>query len=376
MARPIPDHIPLTRLGIIEGGIYLVEATVPVEPRFNFVCYRQPPDEIISHWSRLRPQGDTCAIEYLERRGPQISMDLFHVCNPTKRVAVISGPEMMPVTELPPLVMYAAREPLTGRDTLQLFRQRTALVNERLPYEIKRGITLRTMFQGYVRRFGGRPRLYYDVIQGLSPYQMKSMVVRTCEIYDAPCHKAGIMRIAMKLVEPLDVLIHKLRPEVYPQTNVRLLVDCDGLVRPVDFTRAIGEDTLFRFEVVPPDQQVLHEGEFLVTALLCRYSPTEEFVSSLKKSFLFKVVPGEPAERTKQRLEDYRCGDPRLIREVEIMVAEKTLNPNDCLAEFALPYETVKFVVPGAMRWKRITGSSGPISLFGEPVGGDDDSER
>jgi hypothetical protein len=357
--KPVPHNYSLSDLGLVEGEVWLLEPIVPVQPRYQFVYYKPPPDEVVSYCSKIRPGGDTTALEYLERRAPQIKIEVFRVSDPQTPVVTISGGELMPVTELPGLVLYATRDPFDAkRDTLQLFRQRlNEPINEPTPYVIKPDVTLRMMFVSDLKRGGDIPCLFYDILKGVSPDQLRSMVIRTCEIYDTPCHKLKQVRWPMKLTDPLQHLTQYIQTEVYPCKHARLLLDIEGIVHPVDFSHPLDESVVLRFDVVPADQRALRPGEFLVVALMCRYTKNQDNVIPLGQSFMFKVVPGEPVEVTKGRLASYQCADERLLPCVVFQVGGRTLNGDEHLDMFARPNDTVKIVLPGGARTKNLLRS-------------------
>jgi hypothetical protein len=262
----------------------------------------------------------------------------------------------MVVTELPSLVLFATRDQFDAkRDTLQLFRQKLMEpINETVPYVIKGDINLRMMFVSDLKRGGNVPKLYYDILKGVSPEQLRSMIVRTCEIYDAPCHKLKQIRCPMKIGDPLQNLTQYIQADVYLCKNARLLLDIEGIVEPIDFSRPIDADAILRFDVVPNDQKIIRPGEFLVIALICRYTKRQDNAPSLKQSFLFKVVPGEVIEVTRSRIAQYQFADPRLVKNVVFQVGGRVLNSDECLAAFVRPNDLVRVVLPSSAKSKSL----------------------
>jgi hypothetical protein len=208
------------------------------------------------------------------------------------------------------------------------------------------------MFGSDLKRGAGTPRLFYDVLKGVSPEQLRSMVVRTCEVYDAPCHKLKQVRYPMRITEPLQSLIQYIQNEVYPCKNARLLVDVNGLVEPINFSQPIDPDAILRFDVVPNDQKVLRPGEFLVVMLVCRYTKNQDNAPSLGQSFMFKIVPGEVVEQTKVRIGGYQFTDARLIPAVVFQVGGRVLNGDERMDQFTKPNDLVRVVLPSVARSK------------------------
>jgi hypothetical protein len=204
--KPLPQNYPVGDLGITNGAIFLLEPVVPVQARFQFAYYKPSIENVVSYYSKIRPNGDMTVSEYLERQVPQIFIEVFRVSNLATPVVTIAAPELMVVTELPSLVLFATHEQFDGkRDTIQIFRQKLSeAVNEPLPYVLKPDVNLRMMFVSELKRGGRTPCLYYDILRGVSPDQLRTMIVRTCDIYDTPCHKLQQVRCPMKMRDSLD----------------------------------------------------------------------------------------------------------------------------------------------------------------------------
>jgi ubiquitin C-terminal hydrolase len=352
MTKPIPQNYALGDLGLTNGAVFLLEPVVPVQSRYQFAYYTPPPEETVSYYSKLRPNGDMSVAEYLERHGPQVAIEIFRVADVEAPVVRITAPELMQVTELPGLLLFATREQFDPkRDTLQIFRQKlNEPINEPIPYVMKPDVNIRMMFVSELKRGKETPRLYYDILKGVSPEQLKSMIVRTCEIYDAPCHRLKQIRYPMKAGDPLQTLLQYIQTEVYSCKSARLLMDIEGLVQPVDFAHGVDGDAILRFDVVPADQRVLKPGEFLVVALVCRYTKNQDSAPSLGQSFLFKVVPGEVVETTKMRIGGYEFADSRLMPAVVFQVGGRILNGDERLDAFLKPNDLVRVVLPSTAR--------------------------
>jgi hypothetical protein len=352
--KPIPHNYPLTDLGLIDSDVFLLEPIVPVQTRYQFAYFKPKQEGIVYYYSKVRPNGDMTAVEYLERKTPQIAIEVYRVCDPGTLVVTIKAPELMVVTELPGFVLFAAKEHFdVNRDTIQLFRQKpNEDTNELVPYGLKSDVNLRMMFVSDLKRGAGTPKLFYDIMKGMSAEQLKLMIVRTCEVYDAPCHKLRQVRWPMKVTDPLQNLIQYIQNEIYPCKNARLLIDVDGVVEPVDFSQQIATDVVLRFDVVPGDQRVLRPGEFLVVMVVCRYTKNQDNVIGLGKSFMFKVVPGELVEETRRRIGEYDFADQRLIPDVMFQVGGRVLNGDERIDQFARPNDVVRVVLPGIARTK------------------------
>jgi hypothetical protein len=89
-----------------------------------------------------------------------------------------------------------------------------------------------------------------------TPMKLQSMVMMTCEIYDALCHKQKQVRWPMKVTDPLPSLAQYVQTEIYPWRNARLLIDVNGIVNPINYSQPVDPDVVLRFDVVPPDQKV------------------------------------------------------------------------------------------------------------------------
>jgi hypothetical protein len=358
--KPIPHNYPLTDLGIGDGDVFLLEPVVPVQARYQFAYFKPRMETTVSYYSKIRPNGDMTAMDYLERHSPQITVEVFRVSDLDALVVTMTAPELMPVVELPGLILFATRDQFDlKRDTLQIFRQKlNEEENEPTPYIPKPDVSLRMMFVSDLKRGGRTPRVYYDILKGVSPEQLRSMVIRTCEIYDAPCHKLKQVRWPMKLSDPLQNITQYIQAEVYPCKHARLLLDRDGIVEPIDFSRPVDPSAVLRFDVIPNDQKVIRPGEFLVVVLVCRYTKNQDSAPSLGKSFMFKVVPGELIDITRVRIGQYQFADPRLMPALVFQVGGRTLNGDECLESFVRPNDLVKVLLPSTARSKSLLKES------------------
>jgi hypothetical protein len=352
--KPIPHNYPLADLGLGDGAVFLLEPVVPVQARYQFAYYKPRQEATVSYYAKARPNGDMTALEYLERRAPQVAIEVYRVSDPETLVVTVTVPELLAVTELPGLVLFATREQFDAkRDTLQIFRQKLSEpVNDPAPYVVKPYVTVRMMFVSDLRRGAGTPCMYYDILRGVSPEQLRTIVVRTCEIYDGPCHKLRQVRWPMKESDPIQNLTQYIQAELFPCKSARLLIDRDGIVEPIDFSQPVDPDAILRFDVVPNDQKIIRPGEFLVVALVCRYTKNQDSAPSLGQSFLFKVVPGEIVDATRGRIGQYQFADPRLMPAVVFQVGGRVLNGDECLEHFVRPNDLVRVVLPSTARSK------------------------
>jgi hypothetical protein len=299
-----------------------------------------------------RPFGDTHAVEFLERRAPHLKVEVYHIADSTIPAAVISAPEHLDVTDLPAFVVFAVGEQFDPEsDTVRLFRQnRDGPGCEPTPYELKPGMNIRAMLARDLRRGVVLPRLYYEIIKGISEEQLKAIVIRTCDVYDAPCHRIQQVRRAMLATAPLSDLMEYIRKNVCPSEHVRMLLEVGGTVQPLDMTGMVDETALLRFEVVPPDQRELGANEFLVVALLSKFTKHDHTTVSLGSTFLFKVITGELVDAAIERLRSYECTDQRLLSLLVFQVGPRILNGDECLSAFVQPYDLVKVVQPSGAR--------------------------
>jgi hypothetical protein len=176
------------------------------------------------------------------------------------------------------------------------------------------------------------------------------MIVRTCDVYDSPLRRVKRVRFPMRLSEPIQNLMHYLQTDVFPCKTARLLRDDDGLVSLLEANDPLDERTIIRFDVVPPDQRDLLPGEFLVIALVCRYTKNQDKATSLRKSFMFKIISGEVVEGTKRRIGELRFLDARLVDAITFQAGSRILNSNECIEPFVRPNDLLKIVLPDRAR--------------------------
>jgi hypothetical protein len=352
--QPISQSVALIDLGISESVFLILEAGVHVQTRFQVDYFKPADDNAVSYYSKLRPAGDKTAPEYLERRMPQYRIQVFRVSDHRFPVVTITAPEDLSVVELPDFILFATKDKCDPkRDTFQLFRQ--ALDedrNEIMPFVLRADTTLKVMFISELKRLRADESLtlYYDILRGVLPEQLKSMVVRTCDIYESPIRRAKRIRIPMRLSEPLGNLLQLIRSEIFPAPAARLLRDDDGVVRLLDGDEQVDERVIIRFDVVPMDQRTLAAGEFLVVALLCRWTKNQDRSASLGQSFLFRIIPGELVEATKRRITDLRIIDQRLVNALCFQVNARILNGNECIEPLVKPNNLVRLIMPNRAR--------------------------
>jgi hypothetical protein len=176
------------------------------------------------------------------------------------------------------------------------------------------------------------------------------MIVRTCDVYDSALRCVKRVRFPMRLSDPIQNLTHYLQTDVFPCKAARLLRDNDGLVSLLEANDPLDERTIIRFDVVPPDQRNLLPGEFLVVALVCRYTKNQDKATSLRKSFLFKIISGESVEGTKKRIGELRFLDARLVDAITFQAGSRILNSNECIEPFVRPNDLLKIVLPDRAR--------------------------
>jgi hypothetical protein len=350
--RPLSQAVPLAEIGITECASYIAEA-IMVSPTPYQPGFRNPkPEKAITYYAMVRPGGDLTAGEYLERKRPQLQITLRRVGESDRPRATVAVPEGLPVTELPEFVLFATREKFdANQDTLQLFRRRVdSDLNEVMPYVLRNDTTVKVLFSADLRR-GGDLVLFYDIIVGISPKQLESMVIRTCELFDSPTHCRERIRYPMRSEDPLAELVRHIQEEIWPCANARLLLSTDGCVRLISPDDPLpDETTILRFEEVPPDQSQLGPGEFLVVAMVCRASQGVENTVPVGTSFLFKVIPGEVMEVTRGRIARYEYADGKVIPWVSFQARRRLLNDDEILDAFIGPNEVLKIILPDKAR--------------------------
>jgi hypothetical protein len=129
-----------------------------------------------------------------------------------------------------------------------------------------------------------------------------------------------------------------------------LLLDEDGLVRPIGNAEVVQESALIRFDVIPPDQLVLKAGEFLVVALFCRKSKGQAMDVSLERSFIFKILPGEIAESTIRRIGLYKFFSEHLLPYVNLRVKQRVLNRDEPVDMLLKPNDVLRIILPDRVK--------------------------
>jgi hypothetical protein len=351
---PIPQSIGLIDLGLSDAAVFLFEPVIPIQTRFQFSYFKAPKDDVVNYYTKVRPQGDMTATEYLERRGNQLRIQVCRVADPERPVVTISVPEVLAVTELPDFILFATKDMFDAkRDTFQLFRQKVNdVVNEAMPYPLKPDVNLRMLFvSDFKWATEENPlKLFYDILHGIPPSQLKNYVIRTCDIFDGPLHKLKRIRYPMRVGEPLTILHRYIQTEVYPCKAARLLLDVDGCVRPLAFDEVPDEAAILRFDPVPPNQRTLLQGEFLVAVLVCRFLKNQDTVVSLGQSFMFKVLPGETAEAAKKRICEFKFADEKVMPFTILQVRGRIVWDEEVLSNRVDPNEVLKVVLPDKSR--------------------------
>jgi hypothetical protein len=358
-AQPIAQNAPLCNLGITEAAFFLFESLVPVQTHFPFE-YRDPMQKTaVSYYSKVRPNGDSNALQYLERRSPQYQLAVYRVSDPSHRLAIITRPQAMPVTDLPGLILFAVKEPFDPeRDTIQIFRRKiNADITDLMPYPLRCDVTLKTFL--ITDRGASESPVFFDIIRGFSPEQLKQMVVRTCDIYDGPCHKYSRVRYPMRPSDPLQFLTQYIQREILPCPYARLLLDEDGMIRSVEIGEAVPESALLRFDVIPSDQVNLGSGEFLVVAVLCRCQKGMVGDVPMGRSFMFKIIPGELVEQTLKRIAQLQLFHEVLLSHVLIRAAQRLMNGDEALDSILQPNDTFKIILPDRLKATAIFKKAG-----------------
>jgi hypothetical protein len=346
LTQPMAQNIPLWDLGIGESAVFLFESLVPVQTHFPFEYLKPAPETTTNYYAKVRPGGDLNAAQYLERKLPQYEIGVFRLSDPAQQVATISGPEAMPVTEIPELILLAVKDAFDPkRDTMQVFRRRVnGDGNDLVASPLRPDILLKHFLVSDART--GDYRVYYDIVRGFAQEQLRHMVVRTCDVFDGPCHRLSRIRYPMRPSDPLQLLTQYIQREVYPCPHGRLLLDEDGLIRPIGIAEVVTEAALLRFDVVPPDQVALRNGEFLVVAILCRDSKGLGGATSLGKSFMFRIIPGEPADAAAARVGQLNLFHPKLLPTLTFRASQRILNGDETLDPLLRPNDHLRVILP------------------------------
>jgi hypothetical protein len=157
----------------------------------------------------------------------------------------------------------------------------------------------------------------------------------------------------------LQDLLNYIQMHVYPCGYARLLRDQDGVARPIDLAAAVEESAILRFDVVPNDQRNLRSGEFLVVAVICRYTKKRDNVTSLGQSFLFRIVPDEDLEATKRRISECRFADERLMPWVVFHANGRVVD--GALNRWLKPNDILQVVLPDRTRTNNLLKPPKPV---------------
>jgi hypothetical protein len=163
----------------------------------------------------------------------------------------------------------------------------------------------------------------------------------------------------MRHTDPLSRLIEHVQRKEFRAPHARLLVDEDGLVRQIAPNEVVPERALLRFDVIPPDQIVLGYGEFLVRAMFCKYAKGQTAAIPMNKSFMFKILPGELAEDTVQRIGSYRYFRSALLPLVNLRTTQRILNGDEALDAVVAPDDVLMIVLPHRLKAAAIVRKAG-----------------
>jgi hypothetical protein len=130
----------------------------------------------------------------------------------------------------------------------------------------------------------------------------------------------------------------------------RLLVDEDGLVRPITEGEILPTTALLRFERIPTDQIDLGTDEFLVRAQFCTRSNDAADPVPLTKTFLFTILPGELANAALRRIWAYHFFRTPLLPHVELRTGQKTLKGGEAVDSLVRRTDVLMIVLPGAQK--------------------------
>ena len=353
--EPIPQDRTLMDLHLIESAHYILESAVILQTSVRVGYFAPKPEEFVNYYSMLRPEGDANVKQYLERRTAQLFVNLYHVNDPYGTPVTVTAPENLPVTEMPRFIIFATHARFNPkRDTLQIFRRKAnSEVNEVMPYPLRDSVTLKSLFVSQLKR-GVRAtelKLFYDIIEGYTPEDLKSVVIRTCEVYDTPAHHATTVRVPMRETEPISALGDYIREHVRDYGEARYLVDDDGIVRFVKPNERLDANQVIRFDVIPEDQLHMGPGEFLVVMKVGRASKQRERIVDYKQSFFFKIIPQELADATCQRIINTKFADARLAPYLLFVTPSgRILNGDECLSDLLSTYDIAQVLLPDRAR--------------------------
>jgi hypothetical protein len=349
---PISQATPLRDLGITGSASFMVEAPGVVETFYGFDRLPQlPPDPmVVSYFTKVKPSGDTSLAQYLERKRPQLHVEIFMAADRRRPRVSVRAPETLCVTELPGLILFATKDKFNPeKDTFQMFRRQIRSdLNEIMPYLPRPDVTIKSLFVVQIRKHDPL-QLFYDIIHGYTAEQLKELVVRTVDVYDEPLHWRCRVRKVMSPDEPLEQLRDHIQRYLCPCQAARLLVERDGRLSMVERGQDIDESTVIRFEPVPLDQMGMQSGEYLIAAVVCRAEKVHETVLHPEKGFLFKVIPEGVIDNTRERIGQFKFIDDLLLPCIGFMVDERILREDDRLDEHVKPFEVLKLVLPDRM---------------------------
>jgi hypothetical protein len=129
-----------------------------------------------------------------------------------------------------------------------------------------------------------------------------------------------------------------------------LLLDEDGFVRPIASDDNLSETARLRFQVIPTDHILLAHDEFLVRSMFCKFSNGHVDVIPLNKSFMFKILPGELADDTIQRIVSISYFHTALLPLVELHTVHRILNGNEALDDVVSADDVLMIVLPHRLK--------------------------
>jgi hypothetical protein len=318
--RKMPEKKRIAAIDWIQGSFTIVVAEVtPAQPKFLVHFAEEARDPVISYFSMIRPNGDRTVEDFIERRRPQLLLEICQFSDPECPSVLATVPETMSVTELPAFVAFATQEHVGSSRSIEIFiGDRADKLAHHGPIDLTDDVTADDFFDERGR--SGSVRLVYAIVPcPANTYQQ--MVIRTCEVYDTPIHLSKRIRVPMPRDHTLAQLVGQIRSVTGITEKARLLLDEKGLIRPLGEREVVPATALLRFERIPRDQIAIGTGEFLVRALFCR-APSHDL---LTKTFMFKILPGELAKDALHRIWAYHFFDTALLSNVKLQRRETTL---------------------------------------------------
>jgi hypothetical protein len=185
----MPEDEPIRSLDWIQGSMSIVvEAVGSVETNFPVDFAEETHDPCISYFSKIRPGGDASMADFIERRRPQVRLEIRTISNPEHQGILATVPETMPLMELHSFVVFATQEHFNdcGQSIELYIGEPTDELFCRGPTDVPIYSTAGEFFGENAR---SKPvRIFYAIVP--CPTQCyPNMQIRTCDVYDTAIHR-------------------------------------------------------------------------------------------------------------------------------------------------------------------------------------------